>query len=61
MADPTVGQEGATPLTHAETRVPRTVQIDVKAMVESLDPTRHEPTVEYEFTRGRVFKRKPYE
>lgn len=32
-------------------------KIDVAAQVERLDPTRHNPTVEYEFSNGRKFMR----
>ena len=31
---------------------------DVKDQVERLDPSRHAPTVEYEFSNGRRFKRR---
>jgi hypothetical protein len=41
-----------------ERRRPVFEVVDVKDLVERLDPTRHEPTVEYEFSNGRRFKRK---
>lgn len=37
---------------------PRTKVIDVKALVEKLDPKRHEDKVTYEFSNGRKFKGK---
>ena len=43
------------------TQRPRTIKYDIKELVESLDPTRHEPTTEYEFSNGRKFKRRPGE
>jgi len=38
---------------------PTFTKLDVKAAVETLDPTRHERTVEYEFSNSRTFKRLP--
>jgi hypothetical protein len=46
----------ATPTDEIKRPVFRTVS--VKELVERLDPTRHEPTVEYEFSNNRRFKRK---
>ncbi len=37
---------------------PTTIKIDIKTLVNLLDPKRDDPTVEYDFP-GRKFKRKP--
>lgn len=38
---------------------PRITKYDIKELVESLDPDRDKPTVEYEFSNGRKFKQRP--
>ena len=48
----------ATPIPVDEITRPTFTTIDVKDTVERLDPTRDQPTVEYEFSNGRRFKRK---
>lgn len=47
-----------TPKTQSEIKKPVFKVIDVKDLVERLDPKRHEPDTEYEFTNGRKFKRR---
>ena len=55
------GVPGATPTPQDEIKRVVTRNINVKAIVETVDPRRHDPTVEYQFSNGRIFKRKPYE
>lgn len=38
---------------------PTSVTMCIKDMVERLEPTRHQRTVEYQFSNGRRFRRLP--
>jgi hypothetical protein len=44
----------ATPLN--KIRKPRFTSVNVREAVDRLDPQRHEPQVEYQFSNGRKFK-----
>ena len=45
----------STPIALDKIKKPVFTKIDVKAAVDSLDPTRYNPTVEYQFHNGRKF------
>ena len=48
---------GTTALTPSETTKVTTVKVDWVDMVERMDPKRHDPELEYEFSNGRKFYR----
>lgn len=47
---------GSTAIPQAFIKRPRFTKTNVKEMVERLEPDRHEPDTQYQFSNGRTFK-----